>query len=343
MFFRSMCASALLLSAITCAFAQSYDLPEFDADGVPQLNPDGTSNASNAPWEDYDKFIHKRSGVSAVGPEGFGDSVSLYNGALSFSVTDISVPGNSALPVALTRTMSVSPRPDFYMYDDPLADWDLDVPRISGVYGPTWPATRCSSVTAGTAAPNVTVVGGATYTGLDYYQGLQASMPGGGELIVADRTTPKPSTGTYKWLTPALTYISCLPSIQNGSGEGFSALTADGTRYTFDYMAQTYEPPLQNPSSLGTLPGELNRRNNIMYATRVEDRFGHWVTYSYSNSATLPAQLTKIEADDGRLIELTYYGSGKLKTAVSHGRTWTYAYNGAGSSLTSVTLAQAAV
>ena len=281
MLFRSIWALALLLSAMTCAFAQSNEppaAPAFDADGVPQFNPDGTSNASSAPWEDYSKFIHKRSGVSVVGPEGFGDTVSLYNGALSFSVTDISVPGNSALPVALTRTLSVSQRSDFYIYDDPLADWDLDVPRISGVYGSTWPNTRCSSTTAGTAAPTVTVTGGATYTGLDYYQGLQASMPGGGELIVADRSTPKPSAGTYTWLTPALTYISCLSSIQNGSGEGFSALTSDGTRYTFNYMAQTYEPPLQNPPSLGSLPGELTRRNNVMYATRVEDRFGHWVT-----------------------------------------------------------------
>ena len=117
MLFRSICASALLLSAVTCAFAQPTELPaapEFEADGVPQFNSDGSSNASNAPWEDYDKFIHKRAGVSAVGPEGFGDSVSLYNGALSFSVTDISVPGNSALPVALTRTLSISHRPDFF-------------------------------------------------------------------------------------------------------------------------------------------------------------------------------------------------------------------------------------
>ena len=57
------------------------------------------------PWEEYDKLIKSREEIAALGPTLFGDQVNLMNGALSFSMTDVSVPGNSAsLPMAITRT-----------------------------------------------------------------------------------------------------------------------------------------------------------------------------------------------------------------------------------------------
>jgi hypothetical protein len=62
-------------------------LPSVDPDGTPLFRPDGTSNASLLPWEDYAAHIQKRSGITALGPNVFGDSVSLYTGALSFSVS----------------------------------------------------------------------------------------------------------------------------------------------------------------------------------------------------------------------------------------------------------------
>jgi hypothetical protein len=306
-----------------------------DADGTPLFDALGGSNASVQPWEDYGKFIHTRSGVTAHGPDAFGDDVSLYNGALSFSVTDISLPGNSSLPVALTRTFNVSVRQEHDKHDRPLLDWDLDVPRISGIYGPTWPSTRCSD----TNAPLVNV-GPNAYTAQDYWQGLQADIPGGGELLLANQSTPKPSSDSYKWLTPGMTYIKCLPGAASDGGEGFLAITADGTKYTFDRMAQYYEAPLASPITPNG-EGALDRRVNVMYATHVQDRFGHWVHYTYTNTATQPAKLTRIEADDGRTIELFYTTIGVisgLSSAVSHGRTWTYGYNVIGSSLTSVVL-----
>ena len=48
MLFRAICATALLLFA---AFAQTTEPsidPEFDADGVPQIAADGTSNSDIA-------------------------------------------------------------------------------------------------------------------------------------------------------------------------------------------------------------------------------------------------------------------------------------------------------
>jgi hypothetical protein len=227
--------STLLLASSTASLAQaSFNMqplaaPEIDPDGVPQINEAGLSNADLAPWENYRDYLKKRAGLSSAGPDAFGDEVSLSNGGLSFSVTDISVPGNSALPVALTRTFEVAHRPEFYLYDRPMTDWDLDLPRIHGVYGQVWENNRCSN----TNGPSTVFVGNNTaYAASDYWQGLTASMPSGGELLIADAATPRPSVvpssipnGSFVWLTPGMSYIGCLPSIQNGTGEGFLAIT----------------------------------------------------------------------------------------------------------------------
>ena len=319
--------------------------PEIDADGTPQFAADGRSNADITPWENYRDYIKKRAGLSSAGPDAFGDVVGLSNGSLSFSVTDLSIPGNSALPVAITRTFEVVHRPEFFVYDRPMTDWDLDLPRIHGTYGPTWAGDRC---TRQSEPAFVTVPGGRVYQASDFWQGLTAAIPAGGELMLASAATPRPSSappvGDWLWLTSGMTYLGCSPSIQNGTGEGFTALTPDGTKYRFDFMAQYHEAPLSAPAStLGqpTTPAPLQRRRNVMYATRVEDRFGHWVEYTYTNAANQPARLTRILADDGREITLSYNAQGKVSTMASHGRTWTYGYNAAVSSLTSVTLPDA--
>ena len=86
------------------------------------------------------------------------------------------------------------------------------------------------------------------------------------------------------------------PTIKNGSGEGFLATTRDGTRYWFDHMAQFHETLLSSPTSGGSTATPLSRRRNALYVTRVEDRFGNSVSYSYSNTATSPVRLTSISA-----------------------------------------------
>ncbi|NLE57932.1 MAG: hypothetical protein GX616_06195 [Planctomycetes bacterium] len=64
-----------------------------------------------------------------------------------------------------------------------------------------------------------------------------------------------------------------------------------------------------------------------LYPTRVEDRFGNWVTYTYSNTAVSSVKLDRIESSDGRVITLGYT-NGELTTVSAHGRTWSYIYAG---------------
>ncbi len=313
------------------------------------IEPPAPAAAEEArqPWEEYDKLIKSAEAVGTLGNDLFGDRVNLSNGALSFSTTDVSLPGNSALPVAITRTFAVS-NSRGYINDAPLGDWDLDLPRLSGVFAPTWisgaygtPGKRCSVTTAGAAQPPVVSAGTTDFHATDYWQGNHLSLPGGGggEMLLVKAGVGRPSTGgPYYWVTSGFTYFACLSTIQNGTGEGFLAITAGGTKYWFDWMAQYVEPRLKGAKPTD---GQIARRKNVLYATRVEDRFGHWVTYTFTNASNAPARLTKIDASDGRRITLAYNAQGHVGTVSDGSRTWAYEYTYPAGTLTGVVLPDA--
>jgi hypothetical protein len=272
---------------------------------------------------------------------------------LSFRHADISLLGNSALPVALVRSLGVAHK-DLPVRDQAFADWELDIPRLSGVFSTDWPELRCSQQSRPPAKTVYTSDSqGSThpidFAPSDYWHGNHAHMPGGGEMLLAGESTPRPSSGgPYRWVTSSLVGFSCLPSILNGSGEGFLAVAPDGTRYWFNWMAQYQEPELRKMrllvpgSAENPLPnwipvsGRISRKRNVLYATRIEDRFGNWVVYSYSNAANQPVRLDRISASDGRAITLAYNSSGYISGASDGTRIWGYEYNNG--SLSSVVL-----
>jgi len=140
-------------------------------------------------------------------------------------------------------------------------------------------------------------------------------VPGRGsqEMLVAEpNAVPRPSIGgPYPWLTQELTWFSCLPARKNGGGEAFVAHTADGLRYTFDWEAAFYEPDVASPSTVQVITAA--RRRVELYATKVEDRFGNWVAYRYSNAAGAPVRLEEITSSDGRSITLAYNARGHVE------------------------------
>lgn len=58
-------------------------------------------------WEEFSKRIKTSQAVGPLGPDLMGEKVSLSNGALSFSATDVSLPGSDKLPVAFVRAYSI--------------------------------------------------------------------------------------------------------------------------------------------------------------------------------------------------------------------------------------------
>lgn len=321
------------------SFALAQDTPPDELQEEVRAEASSAGGSGLFAWETYEKRVQASGAVEAHGTDLFGDQVSLANGAVSFTATDVSIPGNSALPVAFARTFTVGNRKDT-INDGSLADWHLDVPHLSGVFAPDWvgsvpgnPGQRCSVSSSVHARPpppagDVNVE--------DFWNGHSLHIPGreGGELLLIRSATPRPSSGgPYYWHAAGHSVVSCLPSTKNQTGrESFLVTTADGTRYWFDWMAQYYEPPLRvtvnGPGGPVTLIHE--KRRNVLYATRVEDRFGNHVVYNYSNTATQPARLDSIVASDGRRLNISYVSGrvSKVEAIASDAtnQTWLYEY-----------------
>lgn len=285
-------------------------------------------------WEEFGERIGSSRKISPLGPDLFGEGVSLSNGALSFSATDVALPGNSALPVALERQYTVSNRRWHLSSYGMLADWDFNLPSIGAVFNPNWvvninvaqPPTSARCTVRG--APPV----GNPVHPSDFWHGVRLTLPGqdAGEVLVAPTPVTLQDGRSYSWVSGnGQIRLACLPTIKNGTGEGFIAVTPDGTKYWFDWMAQTHEPPLTHTSYFPNGPGDtygLALKKNTLYATRVEDRFGNYVEYTYTNAWNAPGKLTKISANDGRVITLNY--SGAYVSSISDGtRSWSYTYN----------------
>ena len=323
------------------------------------------AQAEKTRWEEHNTLIRQRQTIAPLDGAMFGDSVSYYTGSLGFAQTDTSIPGNNALPVAVTRTYGVTGHRNLYA-NLAFGDWDIELPSIGGVYAAStgWVVTipggystaRCNVVRPVDPNQQSTylrppMVGGGLqdFHARDYWNGVQVNIPGRGTQDVLLRWTapafgpdiqPPTSNGDWVWLTADQTYLRCLPTIQNGAGEGFVALDNTGTTYRFDWMAATLETDLRNPGCdpFGACQGSsLVRKKYRLYATKVTDRFGNTVDYTYSNIADQPVKLTAIASSDGRNITLTYNAQGNVATVVENGRTWTYSYDySAGSTLTSV-------
>ncbi len=172
--------------------------------------------------------------------------------------------------------------------------------------------------------------GGEVFQAHDFWAGVHAKMPAGGELLVAEPGQPQPSTpvpGGYVWVTPGYSYISCLPGAANDGGDGFLAITPEGTKYRFTHKAEFYETQVARPmDSNSTLQGQLNRRRVVLYATEVRDRFNNTVTYTYANGPRQRGRLTSIVASDGRSLSFTYNLDGFISTISEGLRVWTYRY-----------------
>ncbi len=289
---------------------------------------------SNLPWQEYDRLVERGREIAPLDTGSmFGEQIDMYTGALSFSATDVSIPGNSGLPVAMVRKLAIYDRQHYGGgVRGPFADWAIDIPNVNGVFAPTWHDNRCTQA----VPPGVGSVG--SIPGDEYWAGNMAELPGGGEMLQADVARPKPdSGGPYRWVTEGNTYFSCLSTIKNGSGQGFLAIDSNGNKYWLDHMAQYSEPSYRvsgHPSP--PPPLVISRKKNVLYASRVEDRFGNWVTYSYSNAYNQPVRLTAIASNDGRSLTLQYNGSGYVSSVSDGARTWTYTYTS--NSLTKVTL-----
>lgn len=160
--------------------------------------------------------------------------------------------------------------------------------------------------------------------------------------------------------------VALATSSESGAvGEGFEVVGADGTVYTLNQYVSRIERTMtkSDPSPLALTIGgaeaaqrtqkskragalasqgvdtggnpqlaavgyNLPRQEILLYPTKVTDRFGNSVSYTWSS--TNPWQLLRIEASDGRHLDFTYVGAtdSRVSSITDGSRTWTYAYSG---------------
>jgi hypothetical protein len=93
--------------------------------------------AQVSPTDEYRKLVESAQNVTPLGAHPFGENLDLYTGALSFEVTDISVPGTGptltlgrVLHTAEDSVDAVDAITGAGGFWRPFGDWDLDIPRI---------------------------------------------------------------------------------------------------------------------------------------------------------------------------------------------------------------------
>ncbi|MCR6687179.1 hypothetical protein [Pseudoxanthomonas sp.] len=102
--------------------------------------------------------------------------MSLYDGSTTFQATDIDLPGNSALPVRLSRYFKVMNRRQERMMPG-LADWEIDVPRLYGEFlvGKGW-KTRSASLYSRCSIP-AEADAAAVWNGSEYLSTINVDRP----------------------------------------------------------------------------------------------------------------------------------------------------------------------
>jgi len=295
-----------------------------------------------APYLEYAKRIEAARRLSALETGLFGEQVSLYSGGTEFSVTDIDIPGNNALPVRLSRRLPVELQPQTNAaghYDALLrgvGNWDVEVPHLAATYPLVFGnALRCDGefVPIWWKVPFEFEVS-------DVWQGIAVHVPGRTNTSALGMLAPVPRPsggGPYPLTTAERDVFECIPMRAGVSGQGFRMTTAAGLRYDFDVATSRTASSLRrsvNPPHggiLATLASSVRtvaRQRLYLLASRVEDRFGNSVQFQYNANG----HPTRIWANDGREIVLSY-SNGRLNTASSHGRTWQYQYSHLGNGL----------
>ena len=276
----------------------------------------------------HEKAIERVNEARSVGPlsvdDVFGDQISNFDGGGEFTNVDISVPGNNGLPVELRRSLKIDDRMRLNgTHLGGFAEWDLDIPHLSGIFATAAGGWRPASGTVNQrcSLPSEPAFAG-TMPPEDYWSGYNLHVPGAGSqplLVSPSAMLPAAAGGPYPWITKGMWRISCKSATKNGyAGQAFVALSPAGVKYHLDWAISKSHAGVKNNGT------GYNAVRQVIYflASRVEDRFGNWVDYTYSGD-----KLTGITSSDGRSISLTYMGN-KITSAASSVGSWSYAYTG---------------
>jgi YD repeat-containing protein len=252
-----------------------------------------------------------------------GHRIDLLTGFASFRNVDLVVPGNGGhLPINVTRVYDINRSSPSLRVPQTLGNWDLELPRITawrgilrsdGVsipYGSsvnTWSSRYCHNPVYSQGTGN------ARYD-LYYWIGLNLEVPGAGaRSLVFDKQTNAQGNevvvypninvitgtkGNAKYISTDNWRADCL-DLPQGTRSGFTVFSPDGTKYTFDKFASPQ-------SKVNETWGWWHSLGVYIYASRVEDVWGNYLTYDYESDANGQLYVSQITASDGRRVRFNY-------------------------------------
>lgn len=304
---------------------------------------------------DYAKRIKMYETIQPLGDTPFGENINLYTGELSFLQTDIELEGNGPA-IVLARDMISSPVAAFNHSSssiDSFGRWSLTIPRIevlvkstSSEPGVNWQVPVYPPSGAPTPSPSRCTNFGVPYDADEnvwvwWQEGYEFTTERGQKqqmLRRATENTLKPSMlkpdGT-PYVFPIVTQqnwqIGCLANTSNGQiGEGFLAVSPEGTKYYLDYLVGVPASPVYEQIPDVNRPITHRRMAATMFVRRIEDRFGNYLTYNYTGT-----KLASISASDGRLVTIQWRQDGvhrissiTVQPATGAARVWQYQYSG---------------
>ncbi|NNU15983.1 hypothetical protein HK107_06575 [Parvularcula sp. ZS-1/3] len=268
--------------------------------------------------------------LAPLGQGLMGEQYDLNTGQISFRHVDVSIPGNSGLPVEFARVArghgfegGVNAHPN-----RPLGTWDVDVPFIAF----RQLVTHHNAPTTGSYEANKIVsigmklnVPGQGIKPVRNLSGQQVTSGGGSvtsDLGAGRASSPGFMATNDHWLIYA-------PG-NHSEGTGYLAISPTGVKYKLDQVIRRYAGQFEYK----LLQGEPWVRADTVYymPSVITDAYGNTVQYTYNNFG-----VTQIVANDGRQIDITYQTS-RISQVTANGRTWTYAYKPNSDELDRVTL-----
>lgn len=246
-----------------------------------------------------------------------GDNISLADGGLSFSVSDISIPLASG-PFRLDRSYNRVAGFNSFKPEN-FGDWELTLPNIqfTALKGDTrfssnfYATTSCSNLLE--PGPIMAALG-QNVEQYEYWTGSSLTIPGSasGKILTTNELN------SYQTKDNAL--IRCQ---KDGSGnEFFSVNTPDGKSYKLGQRKVTSQKPLikNNKQAIRLVINYL--------VTEMSDKFGNKTTYNYTSNGQLTSVWYSENGKDAeKLVELFYSGNFITKIE-SQGLTWQYLYSG---------------
>jgi len=304
-----------------------------------------------SPTTEYRDRIKVAQTIQPLGENPFGESMNLYKGGVSFRQVDVNYEGQGPA-IVFSRSYDVGSMFDDLGFWELTADWKLNIPRMETIVGNAgWQVNsstdrqaRCTQFARISVYPATEVD--------NWWHGYQLITGDGNSQAVMKRapenTTGPTAGGPYGIVTKSNWIISCIGTSPN---EYFLAQAPDGTKYWFDHYVvgpdietlretlpvdggRTKAPTVPPRGGCGNIQQHtvitLYRKKAYMYVSRIEDRFGNYITYNYD--ATDGSKLVSVTGSDGRVVNVNWRTDAKLVDNIvvqpgsAQARTWRYEY-----------------